>query len=561
MACSNSAVSSIGVQMIIPDETCTLEIDRNLIDKNLPTSCLSENKIHPLVAGPHFRLLISFDEYGNSVNSELVRGNPICLCGQYFDILSSQCKDKLNYTCGNITLSYKYLQETEQKLSQSIKPIENGYQCLKKFGGVVSLTQYHLKDEPYDVFLVPFQKIPYTQLYGCSPQYHFSHGRVCAKPKLINQSFAITLDCNVNINGTILSINKDVTYWINVNGGNVAYAAARCNHFHLAPKCSIGVLSLSEVTVKNSSVVTIRINNEEITYEAGQYLPLPEGVRICRVNGKKSFREYAWLKHYYNFETLLSFILLPISIIFELLLLIVYLAGKRTRNIPEKNLIAFCLVLLVCDIIALILPLTTKSLDEIPCKAIAILLHFFSLALCVWPAIIAYEYYKILRCRNLLEQPNMLYLKYCGIGFGIPFIVTIVCVMIDILSRGYLIRYGSQDYCWVFPFYARLAVYIVPFFIINLGSFLLVFIVTLQTKHEKRKNHCMLAKMHRLKFSEILMKLCLVFGTAELIGLVQIPNAKQKSQSEVIFNVVFYVCFICLSKNLERYKERSKNIG
>ena len=547
LACSDIVVSSVGVQMTIPDETCTLEIDRKLINKKLSSSCLLPAT--KLVAEPHFRLLLSFDEYGNPVNSELDRGNPICLCGQYFDIFSNQCKDKLNYTCENNTMSYKnltYLQETELQLSQSLKPTENGYQCLKTFGGVASLTQYHLKGKPSYVFLVPFQKIPYTQLYGFSPQYHFSHSRVCANPKIINQSFTITSDCNVNISGTILSINKDVTYWINVAGGNVAYAAARCNHFHLAPKCRTGVLNMSEVTLKKNSVVTVHINNEERTYEAEQYLPLPEGLRICLVNEKHTSREYAWLKQYDYFEILLSLTLLSFSVIFELLLLIVYLPRKRLRNIPKKNLIAFCLVLLVCDIIGLMLALTAKSLDQVACKTIAVLLHFFSLALCVWPAIIAYEYYKIFRCNNLLEQPNMLYLKYCAIGFGIPFIVTTVYVIIDILSKGSLIRYGSQDYCWIFPFYARLAIYIVPFSIMNFSSFVLVFIVTLQTKREKMKDHCMLTKAHQFKFSEILMKLCLLFGSAELIGLVQIPNAKQKGLSELIFNVVFGLLYISL---------------
>lgn len=108
---------------------------------------------------------------------------------------------------------------------------------------------------------------------------------------------------------------------------------------------------MSEVTLKKNSVVTVDLNNEERTYEAEQYLPLPEGLRICLVNEKHTSREYAWLKQYDYFEILLSLTLLSISVIFELLLLIVYLARKRLRNIPKKNLIAFCLVLLVCDII------------------------------------------------------------------------------------------------------------------------------------------------------------------------------------------------------------------
>lgn len=135
--------------------------------------------------------------------------------------------------------------------------------------------------------------------------------------------------------------------------------------------------------------------------------------------------------------------------------------------------------------------------------------------------------------------PNILYLPYCTIAFGLPFVVVSICFTVDTLSGRSFIQYGKQDYCWVFPFYARLAVYIVPFFMMNFGSFFLVVIVTIQTKHEKRKNHSMLLKKYQLKFSKILMKLCLLLGTAERIGLIQIPNAEQKGQSELIYNVAF----------------------
>lgn len=102
--------------------------------------------------------------------------------------------------------------------------------------------------------------------------------------------------------------------------------------------------------------------------------------------------------------------MLSISVILELILLIVFLARERTRNIPEKNLIAFCFVLLMCDI-ALILPLTMNSLDKIPCKTKAILLYFFFISLMYRPAVVAYEYYKIPWCRNLTKYftPTILY--------------------------------------------------------------------------------------------------------------------------------------------------------
>ena len=47
----------------------------------------------------------------------------------------------------------------------------------------------------------------------------------------------------------------------------------------------------------------------------------------------------------------------------------------------------------------------------------------------------------------------------------------------------------------------------------------------------------MLAKESLLKFSKMILKLCLLLGSHELIGLVQLPNAKVYGQAAVIFNI------------------------
>ena len=49
----------------------------------------------------------------------------------------------------------------------------------------------------------------------------------------------------------------------------------------------------------------------------------------------------------------------------------------------------------------------------------------------------------------------------------------------------------------------------------------------------------MLPKKDQLKFTKITIKLFLLLETAEIIGLVQIPNVIQKGRPEVIFNIIF----------------------
>ena len=56
----------------------------------------------------------------------------------------------------------------------------------------------------------------------------------------------------------------------------------------------------------------------------------------------------------------------------------------------------------------------------------------------------------------------------------------------------------------------------------------------------------MLENNGQLRYSKIIVKLCLLFGTAEPIALVQILNAERKSQSDVILNAIFGLLHIFL---------------
>lgn len=108
-------------------------------------------------------------------------------------------------------------------------------------------TFFLLSDEKIDEFIdpwnesisfiiVPYNLLPFTRFYGFSLHHHFLHGRVCADPELISQSFGITSDCNVSLNSATYNINENFTYWMNVTANHVIYAAARCSRFHLASK-------------------------------------------------------------------------------------------------------------------------------------------------------------------------------------------------------------------------------------------------------------------------------------------------------------------------------------
>ena len=600
--------------------TCNGETDTNYSMKTL--RCSSSSKLsfkrcrNKKTRGtkPHFRLLISFDKEGK-FNSVLDKGNPICFCNQYFDIYNNKCQIKLHSTCRK-RIS-KYMAPNFQSLSlkphvielplpSSLKAVEKTYQCIQQMGGLVidadstnknlvynqtnkttsywnhteSILKYQKmskllgslgNNSSTHLILVPYKVCPYTELYGFSPKHHFLRNRVCANPEIITQNFEVTEDCNISVNNTIYDINEDAIYWVNITRDNTAHAAARCKRFHLTPNCAIGVVNTSLTNISNNSAI-IRIENGAEIYTPEQFLPLMEGLGICYQSKNERSKMYMWLKQYYHFENWMSLSLLSVSIVFEGLLLIVYLVWNKVRDTPEKNLMAFCIGLLICDVIGFTLTLIKSNINKLTCKIVALLLHFFSLTLCTWPCIIAYEVWLILRYRNVKQRSSYSYLIYSVIAWGLPLATTLICLIVDLVSNGSLIRYGNQEYCWIFPFHARLAVYIVPIIITNYGSFLVISITIIRTKRQKRREHKLLAKSDRINFSKMIIKLFLLFGTAEIIGLVQIPNPEEKGESELIFNTIFGLLYDFLrssrgifmfiisafSKVFEIYKDRSR---
>ena len=536
----------------------------------------------PDVNIPHFLLIIGFDGNGN-YESVLDYGPPVCPRDQYFDIFSNQCKKMWQNTCQksissdmNSTLPSLLW---KQKVAKD-QLLFNHVQFYQRHGNFVEVLG--LTSQSNYFFTVPYQEFAFTQLHEFTPKLHFSHGRVCADPKIINQSFGInsdwnnfgiTSDCSINPSAATYNITKDVTYWLNVTRSRINHVAANCTNLYLAKNCSMGALNTTILAMKSKSVV-FHISNEEIIHSTEQYVHFMEGFGLCHKNEKKDITEYEWLKRYDYLEYIMSIALFCTSILLELLLLTVYFVMKKTKIIPDRILITFCIALLICDVAGMtqILIKRVQSVNRTLCKTVAPLLHFFSLALCTWTCIIAFEFWKIMRSTYTMKRQSFLYLHYSVIAWGVPLIVTSVCLSIDLISNGTLIRYGNQSYCWISPFRARLAAHTIPYFLLSFGSFLSIVIVTLQTKLEKRKTHNMLSKHDQVNFLKMAIKLILLFGTAELIALVHIPHAKQKGQSEMIFNIIFGFIYNFLrssrgiftfalfpgKKILEKYKERSR---
>ena len=180
------------------------------------------------------------------------------------------------------------------------------------------------------------------------------------------------------------------------------------------------------------------------------------------------------------------------------------------QNIPGKNLIAMFFFMFTCDIIGLLLTLTRNTMSSISCRIVAVSLHFFSLALCTWPCVIAYDFWSIIQSKHTSYGTFTLYLRYSLFAWGTPILAISVCVLLSALSGGILIGYGKLNHFWIWSFSARLFAYIVSFSIMTSGSFALIFKVISHTKREKKKESKHACQKRPIKFLQSSYFSCLV---------------------------------------------------
>ena len=424
------------------------------------------------------------------------------------------------------------------------------------------------------VYFSPIRNIPYTKLYGFSLEKHFINERVCVDSEIIEDDFQLTADCNVESNGKLYNVPEDSTYWTEIKGNKRKYGAAHCKRFHLIPTCplldmSYGILNMSFIAIENGLIKTM-INKKQKVYFPEQYLPTAEGIGICFRISPKVSKIHVWSTKLTNIEEKLSVCFLILSILLEIFTLLTYLLFKELRTIPGKNLMALVLALIGCDLIILALPFT-KAINETLCSIIAVLLHFQSLSVSSWSIVIAFDLWRTFSHTFRVERSNTVLINYNIIGWGLPAAFVLVCLTVDIVVRGEtpLIGYGGSEHCWITSVYARLIVYIGPFSLMTLASFLIVSLVMIKLRQSYRSAARMINKKKPINYTKMAMKLCLVLGASELAGLVQVPKQNVNSEALKIFNESFgllynvvrtlrgtfiFFIFICNKQVLDKFK-------
>ncbi|XP_070568344.1 adhesion G-protein coupled receptor G6-like isoform X2 [Ptychodera flava] len=171
--------------------------------------------------------------------------------------------------------------------------------------------------------------------------------------------------------------------------------------------------------------------------------------------------------------SIISYIGCGISLFGLLLTLITYLMFRKIRdNVPSKILINLCFALLFMLLLFLASSFASEYAPIVPelCTTVAVLLHYFLLAVMIWAALEAINMYLLL-VKVFKTYISHQILKFSIIGWGLPLVVVAITLGIDLDHYGYF-----NNICWLsrYPFYFG---FLIPVGIILIFNFVVYFLV------------------------------------------------------------------------------------
>ncbi|KAF6728875.1 G-protein coupled receptor 64 [Oryzias melastigma] len=217
--------------------------------------------------------------------------------------------------------------------------------------------------------------------------------------------------------------------------------------------------------------------------------------------------------------TFITYIGCGVSAIFLAFTLLTYLLFEKLRkDIPSKILIHLCFALLLLNLVFLVdawLALYTDAVGL--CISTAWFLHYFLLASFTWMGLEGvHMYMALVKVFNSHIAHYML--KFSAVGWGVPMVVVIIVIAVDINNYG-LVSYGkytdgtTDEFCWLkndIAFYVAVVAYFCVIFLFNCSMLIVVLVQLQRIKRQNPQNN-----QHR----STLQDLRSVTGITFLLGL------------------------------------------
>ena len=280
-----------------------------------------------------------------------------------------------------------------------------------------------------------------------------------------------------------------------------------------------------------------RVKLKHTTLMPAEYSPTKTGIMYCV---EKEILAPSWWSFFSKFEQTLMLTGISLSAPCYIIIILLYSTFQSLRRVPSFILVSLSATLCLTDICMVIL--TTGNFDE-GYKVLAIVLHFLLVVSLVWIIIIAYEYFWTftisVQVRNVKKMRK--FCKYLIINIFLPLIVISIMVTADNFYPQ-SVGYGTSMEAFIANTTARLIAYILPFILSYLFSLILLVITIFHLNKVKQEaQEVMEMQSKNINITKLALKLVVLLGVTDVVGIVQIPNPQKRSA--FIFNAVFKILF------------------
>ena len=482
----------------------------------------------------------------------------VCLQGEYPDFVTGKCVtyacpegyDVLDYECVNMARSISNLYNSSYHKclpSKYTKEVKEKVANMTKTEGNVSLNKLLAHSstigKTFSMIITSVSPVR-SELVQKDFVVVFPEGMICSQPLKVdidrNKSTVCLIDTISHKH-----LNKNMTMYISRSEQNKTRHIFFCGKTDQSPNCFLRNL-LTNITSnfdrkigENMSQSLIRPDNENNIlsyYHVERYNSFGNSLGNC-------YGMHTPVLHLVEGYT--SLVGTSISCCAHIATLATF--KFRKENIPGFGLLTMCIFLLWSDVLFLmtsILRFAHIHVIRLICKSIAVLIHFglLSVQLCavdaLWDLAVTV---KTVRRRHVPFAGE--YYRKRGFLISIPIMITALSFYVD--QAGY----GDNGRCIITGYKARVFFYIIPsamsfFFIVLLITF-----TVYKLRKDTRERQSRLQNSGGARpdlVSTIGIKVVLVYGMAELVGFIQIPDGNNLTVGQQVFNGIFSVTYTVL---------------
>ena len=371
----------------------------------------------------------------------------------------------------------------------------------------------------------------------------FNGGKLCASAQRIETTEAnFTSNCSFVTNKTLHPYST-INLLKSFSKDAVNEEIYSCKQFHLYSECRREIIfdESFQVLANHSIQVRNTVSKDTIIYNVDQYQPIENGISICE--NPEKIESYKWLETINKIKYYISIIGTIISIFCHIFYIITYALFKALRNRGSLNVLAIVCALLLSDLLYLIAINVNEDFNA--CKTIAIILHWSLLVVCMWSIIIAADITSSFLKNTVKPSANYhhQFIKYLILSIIPSSIIILISVALN-ETQTISFGYGRNGVCWFGFFYPLLVSYMIPALIGYLFSVVcLCFIVYYLYRHEKQNARALKGSDRKdIRLSRIALKLVIVLGISEIIGVIQIYSLAL-SENEQKFNAAFSLIY------------------